>query len=237
MKYLPSILALIAANLIPLAGAIFFRWDAFSILVLYWLESAVVGFYNVFKMQRASVPPTEAETGELRGYLSGNTSAAGLTGKALTRFFILHYGGFMLGHAIFLAAFIFGFSFSKWYMLPELTPEFFLTVFISLAALFASHGYSYKANFIGKQEFTRISPERQMTQPYRRIVVMHLAIVFGAIFLFMLRSPLALLITMIIAKILLDIYYHLKEHNALSPKWLTPPYGSASAFSVKRPRV
>lgn len=229
-KYLPSILALIAANLMPLFGVLFLRWDAFSILLLYWLESAMVGFYNIFKLKRASAPSTPAEIAELRGYRMQSGNPAGLAGKALIRFFALHYGGFMMAHALFLAIFIFACVSSKWYILPQITSEFFVTVFVSFVALMASHGYSYKVNFVGREEFARISPAAQMLQPYRRIGVMHLAIVFGAVFLFMFRSAVALLITMIVAKILLDVFYHLKEHNALSPRWLTPSTKSSNFF-------
>ena len=42
----PSVLLLIGANLVPLIGVLFFKWDIFSIMLLYWLESGVVGFLN-----------------------------------------------------------------------------------------------------------------------------------------------------------------------------------------------
>jgi hypothetical protein len=45
-----SLLALLAANAVPLAGVILFRWDAFIIVLLYWAENLAVGFYNVLKM-------------------------------------------------------------------------------------------------------------------------------------------------------------------------------------------
>ncbi len=48
----PAVL-LVAFNLIPLAGVLWFGWDLFSILVLYWLESGVVGVVNVLRIARA----------------------------------------------------------------------------------------------------------------------------------------------------------------------------------------
>lgn len=216
--YLPSITALVAANLVPLVGAIFFGWDVFAILVLYWLESAVVGFYNVFKLQKAAAPSAPAEIAELRGYQSEGKSAAGLTGKALVRFFICHYGVFMSGHAFFLAVFIFVFSSSKFSALPIVTPAFWLTALVSVASFAGSHGISYAVNFVGKEEFLRISPARQFMQPYRRIVVMHLTIIGGGFLLiFTPGSPLAFLIAMILTKIFIDMFYHLREHKQLAP--------------------
>lgn len=46
----PSTLALIAANLIPLAGVLFLKWNLGEVMVLYWAESAVIGFWNVIKL-------------------------------------------------------------------------------------------------------------------------------------------------------------------------------------------
>jgi hypothetical protein len=40
----PSVLILVAANLVPLVGVIFWGWDAFVLLMLYWLETAVIAF-------------------------------------------------------------------------------------------------------------------------------------------------------------------------------------------------
>ena len=45
-----SILLLILSDSVPLIGAVFFRWDIFSIIFLYWLESSVIGLFNVAKM-------------------------------------------------------------------------------------------------------------------------------------------------------------------------------------------
>src|SRR5204863_10015123 len=46
----PSGLALIGANLVPLAGVLFFGWDLSSVMVLFWAESGVIGFYTALKM-------------------------------------------------------------------------------------------------------------------------------------------------------------------------------------------
>jgi hypothetical protein len=45
-----SALVLIAANLFPLVGVLFFGWSLWTILVLYWLENGIVGFWNVPKI-------------------------------------------------------------------------------------------------------------------------------------------------------------------------------------------
>jgi hypothetical protein len=49
----PSTLVLLAANLLPLAGVLFWGWDAFVLLVLYWMETAAIGFWTIARIATA----------------------------------------------------------------------------------------------------------------------------------------------------------------------------------------
>jgi hypothetical protein len=82
------VIALLVANAIPLFGVLFLGWDAFYIVLLYWTENLVVGFYNVLKMVFAAVPHPIAHLGKL----------------FLIPFFIVHYGGFTAVHGFFVLA-------------------------------------------------------------------------------------------------------------------------------------
>ena len=55
-----SAMLLLAANAIPIIGVVFFGWSLLTILVLYWIENGIVGFWNVPKivMAQGSVAPT-----------------------------------------------------------------------------------------------------------------------------------------------------------------------------------
>ena len=46
----PSALVLVAANLVPLAGVLFFGWSVFATLLLFWVENVIVGGFNVLRM-------------------------------------------------------------------------------------------------------------------------------------------------------------------------------------------
>src|SRR2546427_12507249 len=46
----PSLFILLLANAFPVAGVLFLRWTVFPLGLLYWLENAVVGAFNVAKM-------------------------------------------------------------------------------------------------------------------------------------------------------------------------------------------
>ena len=45
-----SSVALIAANLAPVAGVVFLSWTIEDVLLLYWAESAIIGIYNLARM-------------------------------------------------------------------------------------------------------------------------------------------------------------------------------------------
>lgn|SRR5262245_5688423 len=55
-----SMAALLIANAIPLVGVLFFGWSLFTILVLYWVENGIVGFWNVprIALAQGSIIPT-----------------------------------------------------------------------------------------------------------------------------------------------------------------------------------
>lgn len=209
-----SSLLLIFSNLVPLIGAVFFRWDISSIIFLYWLESSVIGLSNVAKMitiihyspyQRFTFNPN------LQLMLPTLPFVYGLIPIP---FFLFHFGGFMLVHGIFLA--ILG--------LVKLTgPEAVFGIMIAYLSMIISHGVSFYTNFISKKEFLRTSLAQQMFQPYGRVMVMHFTIFLIGAFLFINNSSIAQIILLVVMKTIVDLLSHLKEHSGLSlVKPMTP---------------
>ncbi len=43
-------LVVLLANLAPVIGILFFDWDGFAVVFLYWLETVVIGFFTLLKM-------------------------------------------------------------------------------------------------------------------------------------------------------------------------------------------
>jgi hypothetical protein len=48
-----SVVLLVAVNLLPLIGVVLWGWSLMLILVLYWVESGIVGAINSLKIARA----------------------------------------------------------------------------------------------------------------------------------------------------------------------------------------
>lgn len=84
------------------------------------------------------------------------------------------------------------------------------------AGLLASHLFSFLTNYLGKGEYRRTAVPILMMAPYGRIVVLHVAILFGAFATMALGSPVYLLVILIVGKILLDLVFHNRAHKKLA---------------------
>lgn len=192
-----AILTLVLSNLMPVFGVLFFDWDLSSILILFWLENAVIGLYTLLKIASAKGVPQQpiiSDFGKNRYHYSKTFYIL---------FFVVHYGMFTGVHGLFVYYF-FGTT--------NLSYENFA---VPLMGLFASHGISYWSNFIQKGEYITASPDRQMFSPYKRVLVMHFTVMLGGGFAkiggwFALPA----LLILVILKIVVDVFSHLYEHNA-----------------------
>ena len=191
-----SLIALIIANLVPIVGVIVAGWDAGTIVLLYWTENIIVGFYNVVKL--ALVKTDDSIRREM--------------GRSVISFFCLHYGLFCFGHGIFVLLLI---SMTKGNPdLSRLKLLFGQIVWPSLG-LFVSHGVSFVENTLIHKEYKSVTARQQMKQPYGRIVLLHVAILFAMFVLMRLGPSVGLLVALIAGKILLDLWLHNRSHRNL----------------------
>jgi hypothetical protein len=214
-----AIALLIASNLVPLVGVLFWGWNLWSILVLYWIENGIVGLLNIPKMLLA------------RG--GGEPGESGSAGRLfLTAFFCVHYGIFWLGHGVFVLLFlpaIAGFSsavesgatFTPGGLgLPGVFTDPVVTtgpradvLLWGALGLLVSHVASFFLNYISRREYLTRSAAGQMFAPYARVVVLHLTIIFGGIVTVFLGQPIGALVVLVALKTILDLALHLREHD------------------------
>lgn len=183
----PSVMFLIAVNLLPLLGVILFGWNVGFLMLLYWIETVVIGLFNIPKI----LTSRSGKTGGWGFALAGNLF--------LTAFFIVHYGMFNFGHVVFL---------NSLFELPPIGADIVLTA----GGLSLSHVFSLIVNWFGKGEYVQAIPNEQMFKPYGRIVIMHVAILIGGLFAMFGGGvvPLALLIAL---KTGSDIMAHAVSHR------------------------
>lgn len=185
-----SAVLLIIANLIPLWGVLFLGWELFDVMFLYWLESAIIGFFFILRFFHV----------------------AGVLSVILIPFFVFHYGMFMGVHFIFIYA-LFGEQGSVGFPNLAILVSLIRPIWPAFGALVVSHGFSYVYNFLGNKEYRTYTPENLMSAPYRRIIIMHVTIIFGGFATMALGTPVAALALLIGIKLLVDVWAHTKEHK------------------------
>ena len=214
-----SLVALVGVNAAPLLGVFLFDWDAGVIVLLYWAENLVIGAFTILRMVLAPVPVRLFHLGKLFAI----------------PFFALHFGAFCAVHGLFLMAF-FQLGGGPDVVLAETASsgifvffELLVSVLRSLwrnpppafgwlvIGLIVSHGISFVQNFLFGGEREVLTIGKLMSQPYKRIVILHVAILAGGVPVLLLGSPDAPLTILVILKIVLDVSLHVREHRRLGP--------------------
>ena len=188
----PTTIALVAANLLPLAGVLFFGWDLAHVMVLYWAESAIIGVYTALKL---------CVVGKIAAVFA-------------VPFFIGHFGSFMAAHFVFVyGIFVRGLQSgpADWGA-PEALVAVFQPLWPALLALTVSHGVSFVVNFIGRGERAGETIETLMIGPYKRIIVMHFTVIVGGVLVMLLATPLPALVLLVLLKTAVDLHFHRREH-------------------------
>lgn len=199
--------ALVLANLAPAVGVLFFGWDARYLLLLYWLENLVIGGWTLLRM----------------------LSAGGYRVLPQAAFFSFHYSFFCAGHGMFIIELIGGEvddsaedGFPLMLPLNMLRGEFAwiaqempALLGIPLLAFIISHGVStVYHHFIGREDARRDADDI-MFDPYKRIVLLHIAILLGAMAILATGAETVApaLLLLVALKTGIDIHQHRSAHR------------------------
>jgi hypothetical protein len=207
-------LPIVAFNLVPLFGVVALGWSLGQILTLFWFESGLVGLANLPKILSAR-----------GGGAASSSGVAGSVGRIGTAaFFALHYGLFWVVHGVFVRLIAGG-----GFMGVSTTPggidfvshsmgfgdgwDQAWSLWLALAGLVVLRLLDL-GRWFRDREFERIAPQRQAAEPYRRVVVLHLAIVVGGALVATLGRPILLLVVLVVVKIVIELGI---ERRSLAP--------------------
>ena len=207
--------SLIAVNLMPLVGVLFFGWSTLDLMLLYWFENAVVGFFALLKILLAR------GSAVARGAL-----VAGLERLFVAGFFVVHYGMFWVVHGVFVMLLFGGgpmaggagfgpmagppgFPFGGFGMAGAVLSGGLL---LTVLGLIVSHAVSFVGNVLQGGEDLDRPPNELMGQPYGRVMVLHVTLVLGAFLMLGLGEPLFGLALFVLLKTGVDLAAHLRSH-------------------------
>lgn len=209
-----SLAALVAANLVPLAGVLWWGWQVGDVVMLYWAESLILGAFCVLRILGAE--------GDVEG-----------SRLYVTFVFILGYGLLSWVYGSFLA-----------HMFPPSgvasgSPGRVLRamlqdgpMLLGMIAMVASHGYSFVANYwIGGERYVTTTGQ-VMGLPARRLLITHMFLFFGGMLLMEVRhyvpalasfagsaSAIAIFVAI---KVFFDAHSHLQEHRRAAGDAVSP---------------
>jgi len=189
------LIPLILLNALPIYGVLEWGWKSFDLIFLYWLENVIIGAFTVLRML-------------VRPY---SHILMLIPSLFLAGFFTIHYGAFTGGHGIFVFS-LFGdndvmlsggFSGAYHNILPTLQQNHLMYAAFGLLLL---HAFDWLRD-TAERGLGSDSLHQLMTAPYRRIVVLHVAIIGSGFALALLGEPIAGLLLLVVIKTISDIYH------------------------------
>ena len=211
LRWVQYFLAVCAA-FAPLVGVFVWGWSAREVVLIYWAENVIIGFWQLIKMLVVTLKKGE-----------GNGEKSIFGAVFLMGFFSIHYGGFCAVHGVFALSLTGGgdvdMSFNesaKWWgpliflglllsivrQVWEALPEAGLW---SIVSLFAMRGLGVWQDFIAPGHWRRAELSKLMSEPYKHIIVLHVSIIAGAALVMAFQGAWPILILIVLGKLLMDI--------------------------------
>lgn len=207
----PTLIGLIIANALTIWFVVPEQPSLLNALWIYWGQSVVIGLFTIARVVTyGTAPAVMVQSIRQSGASAKATTINRIAKWMYAPFFLLHYGGFHLGYAIFLGIFsadinnVSGFG-GQAINLGVITP--------AIIAFALAHSYSF---FIHRnQELRQATSVDVLTgRAYQRIIPMHLTIVLGGLILsFFSAGSTTVLLLFLCLKAASDIGAHIVEHR------------------------
>ena len=190
-----SILPLLLLNLVAVVGVLQWGWVSFDLIFLYWLENVVIGAFMLMRMvARRYEHPLEL-----------------IMPLLLAPFFLAHYGMFCYVHGQFVVG-LFAPEALSALSVVAVAQQMLTSTHLQwgLGALIVLHLILW-SDEIRRTGLGAQGVKDLMTQPYRRIVVLHLTILLGGFTLAAFDEPTLGLLLLILLKIGSDVWHSRKD--------------------------
>lgn len=188
----------LAVDLLPIVAILAFGWGAAPLVALYWLENVIIGAVTLARM---------LATGVYRLQMFAVCLFA-------VPFFLAHYGLFCFGHGLFLrelaqadASGYSSASLIEWALGAGAFMPLFAGAILLLNAVY------FAVDYIGQGEARTSNPLIEMFRPYDRILVLHFALVLGALFAFGSDDPLIGVVLLLAIRIVYGLFLSMRRRT------------------------
>ncbi len=187
----PSLWLLVFSNSVTIFFAITEHWNPATVLLIYWFQSIIIGFFNFIRILQLKEFSTQGF-----GFNGRPAEPTATTRYFSAFFFLFHYGFFHLIYLGFILTDTFGDK-------PNFV-EFRYVLFTALL-FFLTHFFSYI--FYKHRDTQKQNIGSVMAYPYARIIPMHLTLIFGVFG--------GVLPLFLVLKTFTDVLMHVIEHSIL----------------------
>lgn len=196
-----STISLLVSNLVVMTIALIQSWDLTTLLIVYWFQTVIIGFFNFFRI--LALKNFSTENFKINNRPVEPTQST----KFFTAvFFAFHYGFFHFAYLVFI--------FSS--LLTTRANIDGIYIFSGVVVFGINHFFSFRHNKkIDEQKKQNIGS--LMFIPYIRIIPMHIIIIFGTIL------GAGSLLIFLILKTIADMAMHTVKHHVNKPEKLTSP--------------
>ncbi|MEK7090297.1 MAG: DUF6498-containing protein, partial [Patescibacteria group bacterium] len=187
----PPTITIVGANIIPLAGVIWFSWSPFEALFTYWVQTVIIYRFALAKLKRVTeFSPPERSLRVMAFDVRKARKAVPVEKlirdfKSVSKFGMISTIVFLIFMAGYISKGSFGidliFHSAKEFLIS--IQESWGAILIGSTAFLAHHSYSYSFNFIGKKEFLQADLAQQLRIPITRIGTIWAAVFMFASFL------------------------------------------------------
>jgi hypothetical protein len=214
---------LLLANAVTIGLFIAGHASVLQVLWTYWWQSITIGLIQVIRLLTLGKYTTASAAGST---LAATPVLGRLMGVYASLFFVVHYGIFHLVYAIFLSGFGSSstFSVNSTVYQAVFSPTIHVSAVILGTAIFAlHHGLSFLAERADiRRDPSAYSFTQVFSQPYKRIVPMHLIIILGPVLAIVIGETWVVVVFMLI-KTVVDV--GLFTRGSSHPRLIVSPAG------------
>jgi len=164
--YIMPFLLMVLSHTPPVLGAMFWDWDISTILLLYWMENVLIGFFTMLKISRCQESENYSD--------AGHENVATHWPMVYGIFMAVHGFGVLLITALSIDDNTMFLTGTIIYLAKQIG-----WVMVAFIPLVFEQWYAYRVDFLGEEKYNRGITKDLISRPYSRVAPMHVVIVLG----------------------------------------------------------